>query len=182
MRRNPSPFKWPHYAPDVILLCVRWYCRYSLSYRDLEEIMRERGLSVDHVTVFRWVLAGTDAPGAYLYPGFSLHDELALLLRAGLRPFEALLAAMRNPAKYLNLSDELGTIKEGKLADLVLLDANSLDNIGNTRRIAAVVYNGRYLSRGARERTLAELETRTRKNRGRDRVLKSCRLESVYDD
>jgi transposase, IS6 family len=55
MRRNSSPFKWRHYAPDVILLCVRWYCRYSLSYRDLEQMMRERGLSVDHVTVFRWV-------------------------------------------------------------------------------------------------------------------------------
>jgi transposase-like protein len=54
MRRNSSPFKWRHYAPDVILLCVRWYCRYSLSYRDVEVMMRERGLSVDHVTVFRW--------------------------------------------------------------------------------------------------------------------------------
>src|SRR5215207_852938 len=56
MKRTTSPFKWRHYAPDVILLCVRWYCRYSLSYRDLEEMMRERGLSVDHVTIFRWVL------------------------------------------------------------------------------------------------------------------------------
>lgn len=55
MRRNSSPFKWRHYAHDVILLCVRWYCRYSLSYRDFEEMMRERGLTVDHVTVFRWV-------------------------------------------------------------------------------------------------------------------------------
>lgn len=55
MKRSSSPFKWRHYASDVILLCVRWYCRYSLSYRDLEEMMRERGLSVDHVTVFRWV-------------------------------------------------------------------------------------------------------------------------------
>jgi transposase-like protein len=55
MKRPSSPFKWRHYAPDVILLCVRWYCRYSLSYRDLEEMMRERGLAVDHVTIFRWV-------------------------------------------------------------------------------------------------------------------------------
>jgi len=55
MKRISSPFKWRHYAPDVILLCVRWYCRYQLPYRDLEEIMRERGLAVDHVTVFRWV-------------------------------------------------------------------------------------------------------------------------------
>ncbi len=55
MKHNSSPFKWRHYAPDIILLCVRWYCRYALSYRDLEEMMRERGLEVDHVTIFRWV-------------------------------------------------------------------------------------------------------------------------------
>src|SRR5919112_4818575 len=55
MNRNSSPFKWRHYAPDVILLCVRWYCRFQLSYRDIEEMMRERGLEVDHSTVFRWV-------------------------------------------------------------------------------------------------------------------------------
>jgi transposase, IS6 family len=55
MKHHSSPFKWRHYAPDVILLCVRWYCRYQLSYRDVEEMMRERGLDVDHSTVFRWV-------------------------------------------------------------------------------------------------------------------------------
>ena len=54
MTRNPR-LKWRHYAPDSILLCVRWYCRYQLSCRDIEETMRERGPSVDHVTIFRWV-------------------------------------------------------------------------------------------------------------------------------
>jgi transposase-like protein len=49
------PFKWRHFQTDVILLCVRWYLRYSLSYRDLEEIMLERGLHVDHTTIYRWV-------------------------------------------------------------------------------------------------------------------------------
>lgn len=49
------PFKWRHFQSEIILLCVRWYLRYSLSYRDLEEIMQERGLSVDHSTIFRWV-------------------------------------------------------------------------------------------------------------------------------
>lgn len=53
MKQNESPFKWRHFEPTIILLCVRWYCRYRLSYRDLEEMMRERGLSVDHTTVFR---------------------------------------------------------------------------------------------------------------------------------
>ena len=55
MKRTSSPFKWRYYAPYGILLCVRWYCRYSLSYRDLEEMMCERGLLVDHTTVWRWV-------------------------------------------------------------------------------------------------------------------------------
>jgi transposase-like protein len=55
MNRNSSPFKWRHFEPTIILLCVRWYCRYQLSYRDVEEMMRERGLDVDHSTVFRWV-------------------------------------------------------------------------------------------------------------------------------
>ncbi|HEY0378389.1 MAG TPA: IS6 family transposase [Pyrinomonadaceae bacterium] len=55
MKHNSSPFKWRHFKPTIILLCVRWYCRYQISYRDLEEMMRERGLSVDHSTVWRWV-------------------------------------------------------------------------------------------------------------------------------
>ena len=50
-----NPFKWLHNEADIILLCVRWYLRYSLSYRDLEEMMRERGLHVDHTTIYRWV-------------------------------------------------------------------------------------------------------------------------------
>src|SRR5512135_1490933 len=50
-----SPFKWRHFEADIILLCVRWYLRYSLSYRDLEEMMAERGLSIDHTTIYRWV-------------------------------------------------------------------------------------------------------------------------------
>jgi transposase, IS6 family len=50
-----NPFKWRHYAPEIILLCVRWYLRYALSYRDLEEMMIERGRHVDHTTIYRWV-------------------------------------------------------------------------------------------------------------------------------
>jgi transposase-like protein len=55
LKHNTSPFKWRHYEAEVILLCVRWYCRYQLSYRDVEEVMQEHGLEVDHSTVFRWV-------------------------------------------------------------------------------------------------------------------------------
>jgi transposase-like protein len=52
---QPAPFKYRHFEPEVILLCLRWYLRYALSYRDLEEMMVERGLSVDHTTIYRWV-------------------------------------------------------------------------------------------------------------------------------
>jgi IS6 family transposase len=55
LKQSNSPVKWRHFEPAIILLCVRWYCRYQLSYRDVEEMMRERGLDVDHSTVFRWV-------------------------------------------------------------------------------------------------------------------------------
>ena len=55
LEENKSSFKWRHFEPTIILLCVRWYCRYQLSYRDVAEMMRERGLDVDHSTVFRWV-------------------------------------------------------------------------------------------------------------------------------
>jgi hypothetical protein len=94
------------------------------------------------------LLAGTDAGGIRdVVPGFGLHDELILLVQAGLKPIEALQAATINPAKYLNMTDLLGTIEKGKLADLVLLDANPLADISNTRKINAVVVNGRLLKR-----------------------------------
>src|SRR5262249_7204010 len=72
------------------------------------------------------ILAGTDTPNPYCFPGFSLHDELALLVKAGLTPMEVLQVATRNAAKFLGLLDSLGTIEQGKIADLVLLDANPL--------------------------------------------------------
>jgi imidazolonepropionase-like amidohydrolase len=105
------------------------------------------------------LLAGTDMPQAFVYPGFSLHEELALLVQAGLTPLAALRAATYNPAEYLGALDSLGTISEGKLADLVLLDADPLADITNTRRISAVIANGRLFDAGARAALLARVET-----------------------
>jgi hypothetical protein len=93
------------------------------------------------------VLAGTDCLNPYCFPGFSLHDELALLVEAGLTPMEALQAATRNAARYLGLADELGTIARGKRADLVLLDADPLADVKNTTKIRAVVQDGRLYPR-----------------------------------
>ena len=108
------------------------------------------------------LLAGTDTPQAFIYPGFSLHDELALLVRSGLTPLEALRAATYNPAEYFGALDSLGTVSKGKLADLVLLDANPLVDIRNTRRISAVIANGRLFDAAARARLLSQVETTLR--------------------
>jgi imidazolonepropionase-like amidohydrolase len=108
-------------------------------------------------------MAGTDVGFPYVFPGFSLHDELALLVRAGLTPMETLQTATRNPAKYLDLLESLGTVEKGKIADLVLLEANPLADISNTKQIAAVVFNGRYISKEARERVLANVEADVKK-------------------
>ena len=87
------------------------------------------------------LLAGTDLASNFLMPGFSLHDELALMVEAGLSPFEALQTATINPAKFLNREKELGSIESGKIADLILLDDNPLKNIGNIKKIHAVIVN-----------------------------------------
>jgi hypothetical protein len=104
------------------------------------------------------ILAGTDTGNPFCFPGFSLHDELALLVIAGLTPVEALRSATLNPAKFFGLDQTLGTIEQGKIADLVLLDANPLSNIRNTQRINAVVSNGRLFDRKALDKMLSEAE------------------------
>ncbi|MCU1303963.1 MAG: amidohydrolase [Candidatus Sulfotelmatobacter sp.] len=101
-------------------------------------------------------LAGTDTPpGVYIFPGFSLHEELQRFVAAGFTPMEALQTATLNPAQFLGVNDRLGTVEKGKLADLVLLEANPLDDIRNTQKISAVIANGRYFSRADLDKMLA---------------------------
>ncbi len=88
------------------------------------------------------IAAGTDTPIAYAIPGYSLLNELEILVNSGLTPLEAIEAATVTPARFLSLEDVMGTINVGKRADLVLLDANPLDDINNIRRIHRVVAQG----------------------------------------
>lgn len=92
------------------------------------------------------ILAGTGGPwlGNFL-PGLAVHHEMSLMVKAGLTPLAALQSATLNPAKFFNAVDTLGTIAPGKVADLVLLNGNPLDDIANTENIVAVIVNGRYL-------------------------------------
>jgi len=90
-------------------------------------------------------MAGTDAPNPFTPVGRSLHKELALFVRAGFTNLEALQTATINPAEYLGMLDQMGTVDEGKLADLVLLGSNPLANIRNTTDIEAVIVRGKLI-------------------------------------
>jgi imidazolonepropionase-like amidohydrolase len=109
------------------------------------------------------VLVGTDAPLTQIYPGFSVHEELAWLVRAGLTPAQALRSATLAPARFLGREHELGSVATGKFADLVLLDADPLAAIGNTTRINAVVANGRLFRRTDLDDLLAKAEAAANK-------------------
>ena len=104
------------------------------------------------------ILAGTDTANPYCFPGFGLHDELGYLVQAGLSPMQALQAATLNPALFMGRQKDLGTIETGKMADLVLLNANPLDDIGNTRKISAVVFGGRVFDRSSLDALLANVQ------------------------
>jgi imidazolonepropionase-like amidohydrolase len=104
------------------------------------------------------ILAGSDAPNPFVFPGSSLHEELALLVDAGLTPMDAILAATANPARFLGLFATHGTIEPGKAADMVLIEGNPLEDIGAVRTIAGVVLNGKFLDRNALDGLLKQAE------------------------
>lgn len=103
------------------------------------------------------LLVGTDTPNPFVVPGVSVHEELTRLVAAGLQPEDALAAATREAARFLGVLEEVGTVEAGKRADFVLLGANPLEEIGNTRRIEGVMARGTWLSRAELDATLAEV-------------------------
>ena len=102
------------------------------------------------------LLAGSDSLDPFVFPGDSLHRELAEFVRDGFTPAEALRTATLGAAEFLGRASELGSIEKGKIADLVLLDANPLEDIGNTRRVSAVIRSGKYLDRAALDKLLRD--------------------------
>jgi hypothetical protein len=104
------------------------------------------------------LMAGSDFGATPLsFPGWGVHDEMALLVKAGLTPMQALQAATKNPTAFLGLDKSTGTVEVGKLADLVILNANPLEDINNTRKINAVIFQGKMYDRAALNRMLGLL-------------------------
>jgi MoxR-like ATPase len=164
---NPEPrFDREKYIPPRTLAIwknARAEQMSALSPRDSELHKRLLRKSMDIVAEMQKtgvkILAGTDSPAPYVFPGFGLHDELQLLVEAGLTPLEALQSATKSPAEFLHIEKDSGTVEKGKLADLVLLDANPLDDIRNTRKIHAVILRGKLLDRAALDALLEEEQT-----------------------
>ena len=117
---------------------------------ELVKTMHEAGVQL---------MAGTDGPDPYVLPGFSLHEELEWLVKSGFTPLQALQAATIGPAVFLSKTDKYGVAEVGQVADLVLLDANPLQDIRNTKKIFGVVVGGKYYSRAALDKMLAQVET-----------------------
>ena len=103
-------------------------------------------------------MAGTDCPIFFLTPGFSLHEELVLLVKSGLTPLQAIEAATIRPAQYFNMDNELGLVEKGMLADLLILDKNPLEDIKNTQKINAVIRDGKWYNRKDLDNILRELK------------------------
>ena len=111
------------------------------------------------------MVAGTDAGTSGVVWGFSLHDEIELLVKAGLITEEVLASAIRLPATWLGIDDKIGTVEVGKYADLLLLDANPLNDIGSIRKISGVFVNGRWVNKQKIDTMLSDLAKRNTANK-----------------
>lgn len=131
----------------------RWKARTSFAKLEIPGQDREKYIRIRRAMVVElWkagvpLMAGSDSPEFFLVAGFALHNELEELVAAGLSPFAALQAATTNPANYLGVATDRGTISVGKEADLVLLDKNPLSDIKNSRSVRGVFNNGKYYDR-----------------------------------
>jgi imidazolonepropionase-like amidohydrolase len=122
-------------------------------YRALVSALRKAGAGV---------LVGTDTPSPLVLPGFSVHEELQNLVDAGFTPLEALEAATRAPAEYFGQKERFGVVATGARADLLLLEANPLQDVANVKQLAGVFVRGQWISKARIDSMLAELAANSR--------------------
>lgn len=145
-----------NYHKEVSAERIAYFENMIAFHRKLVKALKDAGVPI---------VAGTDAGVSGVVGGFSLHDELVLLTEAGLTPEEALLSSTRLAAQWLGIDHEVGTIEKGKLADLVLLQQNPLDDIRQVNHIAGVVVNGRWLRKKKLDSLLNDLSQRNTSNK-----------------
>ncbi len=158
--------KWPEmkYIPEDVL---EDWVKFKDTYSEREDFQPEatkalvelrRELTKELHDTGAQIALGSDAPQFFNVPGFSLHCEMEMMVKAGLTPYEVLVTGTRNPAFYFETPEEVGTIEPGKRADLILLNANPLEDISNTQTIQAVFLNGKYFDRKSLDKRLKEIE------------------------
>jgi len=130
--------------------------RYFLREKQLVGEMARSGVKI---------MTGTDTPNAYVIAGFSIHEELKLMVEGGMTPMQALMSATKSPAGFLGELALRGTIEPGKAADLVMLDADPLNDITNTTRINAVIQKGKLLTRADLDQILERVSAAAAKAR-----------------
>ncbi len=108
------------------------------------------------------IALGSDAPQFFNVPGFSIHHEMRMMVDAGLSPYEVLVTGTRNPAVYFDESDEFGTVEVGRRADLILLEANPLEDIANMERRAGVMVRGKWMPESEIQQRLDEISASLR--------------------
>jgi len=146
-----------------------WYQRISATYNNSSRIAAERESGIRQQLLLAMneegveILLGTDAPQVFSVPGFSLHREMALMAESGMTPYQVLLTGTVNVARHLGIADRAGTIVAGNQADLLLLDANPLEDIGAMSALAGVMADGRWLPREFIDARLEAIAARQRR-------------------
>jgi imidazolonepropionase-like amidohydrolase len=119
----------------------------SLWYENIYFIYKKETSKLKDLADNSILLAGSDTPNPFVIPGISLHEELELLSKAGISNYEILKAATINGAKFVDKEKSIGTVEEGKVASLLILDSNPLDDINNSKDISGVILHGNYISK-----------------------------------
>ena len=148
---NPYVQYMPEYTIDLWRMMPIIMSRFGEGFYEANQrrFVKEMSLLGDMQDKGVRFLAGTDYANPHCYPGFTMHDELGMMVKAGFTNLEALQTATYNPAVFFNKQDKMGNVKGGMVADLMLLNGNPLEDISNTKKIEAVFLKGKYFSRAA---------------------------------